>query len=287
MHSENVMTQTLVAAVQLTSTPDVASNLASIGSLIERSADSGARLVVLPENVALMGRKETDKLEAAESDGSGPIQDFLAEAAAKNRIWLVGGTIPIRTPSGKVYAASPVYDDSGRRVARYDKIHLFDVDVPGSREQYRESNTIEPGNTPLVLDTPFGRLGVAVCYELRFPELFRYLAAQGLDILALPSAFTAATGKAHWDVLVRARAVENLCYVVAANQGGAHPNGRETYGHSMVVDPWGSVLAELEAEPGVALAGLSLRRIEEVRTTFPALRHRRIGIDSAFSDRGG
>jgi nitrilase len=287
MHSENVMTQTLVAAVQLTSTPDVASNLASIGSLIERSADSGARLVVLPENVALMGRKETDKLEAAESDGSGPIQDFLAEAAAKNRIWLVGGTIPIRTPSGKVYAASPVYDDSGRRVARYDKIHLFDVDVPGSREQYRESNTIEPGNTPLVLDTPFGRLGVAVCYDLRFPELFRYLAAQGLDILALPSAFTAATGKAHWDVLVRARAVENLCYVVAANQGGAHPNGRETYGHSMVVDPWGSVLAELEAEPGVALAGLSLRRIEEVRTTFPALRHRRIGIDSAFSDRGG
>ncbi|BBA37044.1 carbon-nitrogen family hydrolase [Methylocaldum marinum] len=281
------MTQTLVAAVQLTSTPDVASNLASIGSLIERSADSGARLVVLPENVALMGRKETDKLEAAESDGSGPIQDFLAEAAAKNRIWLVGGTIPIRTPSGKVYAASPVYDDSGRRVARYDKIHLFDVDVPGSREQYRESNTIEPGNTPLVLDTPFGRLGVAVCYDLRFPELFRYLAAQGLDILALPSAFTAATGKAHWDVLVRARAVENLCYVVAANQGGTHPNGRETYGHSMVVDPWGSVLAQLDTEPGVVLAEVSRRRIEEVRTTFPALRHRRIGIDGAFSDSAG
>lgn len=287
MHSENVMTQTLVAAVQLTSTPNVASNLASIGSLIERSADSGARLVVLPENVALMGRKETDKLEAAESDGSGPIQDFLAEAAAKNRIWLVGGTIPIRTPSGKVYAASPVYDDSGRRVARYDKIHLFDVDVPGSREQYRESNTIEPGNTPLVLDTPFGRLGVAVCYDLRFPELFRYLAAQGLDILALPSAFTAATGKAHWDVLVRARAVENLCYVVAANQGGAHPNGRETYGHSMVVDPWGSVLAQLGTEPGVALAEVSLRRIEEVRTTFPSLRHRRIGVDRTFSARAG
>lgn len=281
------MTQTLVAAVQLTSAPDVATNLASVGSLIERAANSGARLVVLPENVALMGRKETDKLEAAETEGSGPIQDFLAEVATKNRIWLVGGTIPIRAPSGKVYAASPVYDDSGRQVARYDKIHLFDVDVPGSHEQYRESNTIEPGDTPLVLDTPFGRLGVAICYDLRFPELFRYLAAQGLDILALPSAFTAATGKAHWDVLVRARAVENLCYVVAANQGGTHPNGRETHGHSMVLDPWGSVLAQLGTEPGVALAEVSLRRIEEVRTTFPALRHRRIGIDGAFSDSVG
>ena len=287
MPSENIMTQTLIAAVQLTSTPDVATNLASVGSLIERAADSGARLVVLPENVALMGHKETDKLEVAETEGSGPIQDFLAEIAAKYRVWLVGGTIPIRAPSGKVYAASPVYDDEGRRVARYDKIHLFDVDVPGSREQYRESNTIEPGDTTLVFDTPFGRLGVAVCYDLRFPELFRYLAAQGLDILALPSAFTAATGKAHWDVLVRARAVENLCYVVAANQGGTHPNGRETYGHSMVVDPWGSVLAQLGTEPGVALAEVSLRRIEEVRTTFPALRHRRIGIDGAFSDSAG
>jgi predicted amidohydrolase len=287
MPGENDMTQTLVAAVQLASTPDVATNLALIEPLIERAADSGARLVVLPENVALMGRKETDKLEAAETDGSGPIQDFLAEVAAKNRIWLVGGTVPIRAPSGKVYAASPVYDDSGRRVARYDKIHLFDVDVPGSREQYRESNTIEPGGAPLVLDTPFGRLGVAICYDLRFPELFRHLAGQGLDILALPSAFTANTGRAHWDLLVRARAVENLCYVVAANQGGAHPNGRETHGHSMVVDPWGSVLAELDTEPGVAVADVSLRRIEEVRTAFPALSHRRFGIDGLLSDRAG
>jgi deaminated glutathione amidase len=268
-----------VAAVQFASGTDVNTNLAQAAALTAEAARQGAKLVVLPENFALMGQHDTDKLRHAEAEGAGPIQDFLARLAAEHGIWLVGGTIPLQASPGKVYAACLVYDELGRRAGRYDKIHLFDVDVPGSSEQYRESATIDPGQRPLVLDTPLGRLGVAVCYDLRFPELFRQMADVGLDLLAVPAAFTAKTGAAHWELLLRARAVENLCHVVASGQGGLHENGRETYGNSMVVDPWGVVLARLGTEPGVAVAEVDLESQRHKREVFPALAHRR--LDSA------
>lgn len=270
-----------VAAVQFASGTDVNANLAKVAELTAQAAALGAKLVVLPENLAIMGLKDTDKLQYAEPDGGGPIQDFLSKLAADHHVWLVAGTIPIQASPGKAYAASLVYDDQGRRAGRYDKIHLFDVDVPGTLEQYRESATIEPGDQSLVLDTPLGRLGVAVCYDLRFPELFRQMSDQGMDILAVSAAFTAKTGEAHWELLLRARAVENLCYVVASGQGGVHENGRETYGNSMVVDPWGAVLARLGTEPGVAMAEIDLESQRHKRSVFPALAHRR--LDSARS----
>jgi nitrilase len=227
-----------------------------------------------------MGIKETDKLQHAEVDGDGPIQDFLADLAVTKGVWLVGGTIPIQSSPGKVRASCLVYDDSGARVGRYDKIHLFDVDVPGSKEQYRESATIDAGEKPLLIDTPFGKLGVTICYDLRFPELYRQLADTGAEIIAVPAAFTAKTGAAHWEVLLRARAVENLVYIVAAGQGGIHENGRETYGNSMIVDPWGTVMARLGVEPGVALAEIDLDSQRHYRKVFPVLTHRRLDSGS-------
>jgi predicted amidohydrolase len=270
------MSKTVVAAIQMASSPNVGANLIEAGRLIEKAAAQGARLVVLPENFAIMGKTETDKLEVAENDGSGPIQDFLAKTAERFKIWLVGGTMPIRAASGKVRAACLVYDDKGRRAGRYDKIHLFDVSVPGTEETYKESATIEAGENPLVLDTPFGRLGLTVCYDIRFPELYRQMATVGMDILAVPSAFTARTGAAHWEILVRARSVENLCYTIAANQGGFHLNGRETYGHSMIVDPWGVVLNKLPHGAGVVTAEFDRDRLEKVRASFPALEHTKL-----------
>jgi len=270
------MTKTMCAAVQMASSPNLGANLIEAGRLIEKAAARGAALVVLPENFALMGMVETDKLEAAETEGSGPIQEFLARTAERLKLWLVGGTLPIRASKGKVHATSLIFDDRGNQVGRYDKIHLFDVNVPGTEEQYRESHTIEAGEDALVLDTPFGRLGVAICYDLRFPELFRQMADTGMDILAVPSAFTAQTGAAHWEILVRARALENLCYAIASNQGGFHVNGRETYGHSMIVDPWGKVMAGLPSGAGIVTAEIDPDRLEKVRAAFPALQHRRM-----------
>lgn len=270
------MKKILLAALQMASAPNVSANLMEAGRLIEKAAVQGASLAVLPENFAIMGLSETDKLAVAETDGSGPIQDFLAESAEKSKLWLVGGTIPILAGNGKVRASCLVYDDQGRRVGRYDKIHLFDVSVPGTQETYQESNTIEAGIEPLVLDTPFGRLGLAICYDLRFPELFRQMLLSGVDILAVPSAFTARTGAAHWEVLLRARSIENLCYAVAANQGGFHVNGRETYGHSMVIDPWGRVMASQAQGAGVVVAEFDRSRLEQVRASFPALQHHRL-----------
>ena len=270
------MSSSIFAAVQMASSPNVGANLIEAGRLVEKAAGQGAKLVVIPENFALMGMQETDKLEVAEAEGSGPIQEFLARAAEKHKVWIVGGTMPIRAGHGKVRAASLVFDDKGTQVARYDKIHLFDVNVPGSDEQYRESNTIEAGEHALVMDSPFGRLGVAICYDLRFPELFRQMADTGMDILAIPSAFTARTGAAHWDLLVRGRSVENLCYTVASNQGGFHVNGRETYGHSMIVDPWGKVMTCLPHGAGVVCGEIDLERLHKVRASFPALQHRRL-----------
>jgi len=270
------MRKATLAAIQMASSPNVSGNLLEAGRLIETAAKQGAKLVVLPENFALMGVNETDKLDIAESDGEGPIQDFLSKTADRHKVWLVGGTMPIRGISGKARAACLVFDDKGNRIGRYDKIHLFDVSVPGTEESYQESSTIEAGEDALVVDTPFGRLGLSVCYDIRFPELYRQMSSVGMDILAVPSAFTARTGAAHWEILVRARSVENLCYTIAANQGGFHINGRETYGHSMIVDPWGAVLASLSQGSGVVTADFDRDRLVKVRAAFPALEHTKL-----------
>lgn len=276
------MTAMSVAAViQMTSSPDVEANLATARGLLERAHAQGAALAVLPENFAIMGRREADKVAVAEPGGEGPIQAFLGHCARELGMWIVGGTIPVRDEAepGRVAAASLVFDERGRCVARYDKIHLFDVDIPGREERYRESATVVPGAQPIVTTTPLGRLGMAVCYDVRFPELFRLLQAQGAEVFSLPSAFTAPTGRAHWELLVRARAVENLCYVLAPAQSGTHDNGRETYGDSMIVDPWGQVLARVaEAGPGLAVAEIDRTLQHELRGRFPALAHRKFQV---------
>jgi deaminated glutathione amidase len=264
-----------VAAVQMTSGPDVAANLEQAGALLEQAARRGARLAALPENFSFMGLKDADKRTAAEADGAGAAQDFLAAVARRLKLWIVAGTIPLRHGGdGRVAAASLVYSADGERVARYDKIHLFDVDIPGRAESYRESANVAPGTGATVLDTPVGRLGLSVCYDVRFPELYRHLSAAGAQLLTVPSAFTSPTGRAHWETLLRARAIENLCYVVAPAQSGFHPNGRETYGDSMIVDFWGSVLQRLPRGSGCAVADIDLARQAAVRENFPALAHR-------------
>jgi nitrilase len=263
------------AAIQMASGPDVEANLLEAGRLIGAAAEAGAGLAVLPENFALMGRTEFDKLDCMEDVGDGMIQQFLADTARRHSVWIVGGTLPmVASVSGKIRASCLVFDDQGQQVARYDKMHLFDVDVPGTDEQYRESDTVEAGAEPVALDTPFGRLGLAVCYDLRFPELFRRMLSSGVEIIVLPAAFTEKTGAAHWEVLVRARAVENLCYVVAAAQGGFHVNGRQTHGRSMIVDPWGKVLDKKDTGPGYALARIDLQLLNRLRSSFPVLDHR-------------
>lgn len=270
------------AAIQMASGPSVNANLLKAGKLIADAAKAGAKLVALPENFALMGESEFDKIEQKEVDGAGPIQDFLANAASKHGIWLVGGTMPLADEDeNKIIAACLVFNDQGERVARYDKIHLFDVSVPDTDEEYRESDTIAKGNRELVLDSPFGKLGVAICYDLRFPELFRKMTTHGMEVLIIPSAFTAETGAAHWEILLRARAVENLCYVVAPNQGGFHLNGRKTYGHSMIIDPWGVVLDCYKTGSGFAISDVDLERLHKVRASFPALQHRQIFYEEA------
>lgn len=264
------------AAIQMASGPSVSFNLLEAEKLIAEAVKTGAKLIALPENFAMMGNREADKIKIKEIDGTGPIQNFLSATAKKYGIWLIGGTIPIAGDAdNKVRAACVIYNDSGERVARYDKLHLFDVNVPGTDEVYRESDSIERGENQLVLDSPFGKLGIAVCYDLRFPEFFRSMVAQGMEILVIPSAFTAKTGAAHWEVLLRARAIENLCYVIAPNQGGFHLNGRKTYGHSMIIDPWGVVLDCYKTGAGFVAADIELDKLAKVRTAFPVLSHRR------------
>ena len=264
-----------IAALQMTSGPDVSANLEQASSLLERAAAQGALLAVLPENFAFMGLHDADKRGVAESDGDGPIQEFLAAAARRLGIWIVGGTVPLRASGdGRVAAASLVYSAEGKRVARYDKIHLFDVDIPGRAESYRESDHVAPGSEPVVVDTPAGRLGLSVCYDVRFPELYRRLSAAGAQVLVVPSAFTGPTGRAHWETLLRARAIENLCYVVAAAQSGFHANGRETYGDSLIVDPWGGILQRLPRGIGCVIAEVDLELQARLRAGFPALDHR-------------
>jgi len=269
-----------VAAVQMVSGDDVAANLETAARLLSRAQQAGAVLAVLPENFALMSAREAEKLEVAEAEGQGPIQEFLATTARRLRLWIVAGTVPLQADGRRVYAASLVYGDDGRQRARYDKMHLFDVELPGTEgaaERYRESATIAPGDDrTVVVETPAGRLGMTVCYDLRFPELYRRLGAAGAELLAVPSAFTARTGEAHWLSLLRARAIENQCYVVAPNQGGAHPGGRRTWGHSVIIDPWGQCLAECENGEGVIVAALPRDRLLNLRQSFPVLQHRRI-----------
>jgi len=265
-----------VAAVQMVSGPDPAENCATAQSLIAEAAHAGASLIALPEYFPLMGMSEQDKVAARERDGDGPIQRFLAEIAVKHGVWIIGGSIPMEADAAdKVRNACLVFDQTGRRAARYDKIHLFGFQR--GEERYVESNTVEAGDDVVVFDSPFGRIGLSICYDLRFPELYRSMGL--LDVIAVPSAFTFTTGKAHWELLLRARAVENQCYVLAAAQGGHHRNGRVTYGHSMVIDPWGIVMNRREEGEGVVLADVDLERLAEIRASLPALAHRRLKID--------
>jgi len=264
-----------VAAIQMTSGPDVGANLEQARALLEQAQARGATLAALPENFAFMGLHDADKRAIAEADGAGPIQDFLATTARELGLWIVGGTLPIRAgDDGRVAAASLVIDATGARVARYDKIHLFDVDIPGRAESYRESAHVAPGREAVVVDTPVGKLGLSVCYDVRFPELFRRLSAAGAQLITIPSAFTGPTGRAHWETLLRARAIENLCYVIAPAQSGFHANGRETYGDSMIVDHWGAVLQRLPRGRGCVVADIDLNRQANARISFPALGHR-------------
>jgi deaminated glutathione amidase len=266
------------AAVQMTSSVTVAANLQRARALLEQAASQGARLAVLPENFAIMARRERDRREVAEVDGDGPIQSMLASSARELQLTLVGGTIPLRVAGEeRVAPASLVYGPDGQRIGRYDKIHLFDVNVPDAAESHRESAGMVPGRTVTVFDTPVGRLGIAVCYDLRFPEQFRRMAEMGADCFIVSAAFTVPTGEAHWDVLIRARAVENLCHLVVSAQVGEHENGRATYGHSAVIDCWGRVLGQLPAGEGVAVGEIDLARQVRVRREFPALEHRVLG----------
>ncbi len=264
-----------MAAIQMASGPQVGANLSEAERLIEIAANQGAKLVVLPEYFAIMGLKDTDKIKVREEEGKGQIQDFLSKTAKKHKIWLIGGSVPLATAvSNKVRNSCLVYDDKGKQVARYDKIHLFGLDL--GNEHYHEEKTIEPGNTIKVVDTPFGKIGLSICYDLRFPELYR--AMGDVNIIVVPSAFTDTTGKAHWEPLIRARAIENLCYVVAPAQGGYHISGRETHGNSMIVDPWGVVLDRLPRGSGVVMATMNPKYQESLRKSLPASQHRTINV---------
>ncbi len=260
-----------IAAIQMASGPYVTANLSEAERLIEVAANQGAKLVVLPEYFALMGFKETDKVAAREEEGKGPIQQFLKSMAKKHKIWLIGGSVPLVSNfPNKVRNSCLVYDDQGEQVARYDKIHLFGLDL--GNEHYHEERTIESGDVIKVVDTPFGKIGLSICYDLRFPELYR--AMKDVNIIVVPSAFTDTTGKAHWETLVRARAIENLSYVIAPAQGGYHLSGRETHGNSMIVDPWGVVLDRLPRGSGVVIAAMNPKYQASLRASLPALKHR-------------
>ena len=260
-----------IAAIQMASGPNVEGNLHEAGRLVAMAAEQGAKLVALPEYFAIMGMKDRDKVAVREAEGKGPIQQFLSDTAKKHKIWLVGGSVPlVASVPGKVRNSCLLYDDKGELVARYDKIHLFGLDL--GNEHFHEETTIEPGGEVVVANSPFGRLGLSVCYDLRFPELYR--AMKEVDIILVPSAFTETTGKVHWETLIRARAIENLAYVLAPAQGGYHVSGRETHGNSMIVDPWGVILDRLQRGSGVVIAGVNPLYQASLRKSLPALTHR-------------
>lgn len=266
-----------IAALQMTSTPILAENLSIAAQLIQQAANFGAQLIALPEMFVMSGFDLADKLKIKETLDCGPIQDFLATQAQKHRLYIVGGTIPIHCKdSNKARAACLVYDSNGHRIGRYDKMHLFDACLD-TKESYCESNSTEAGNHLAVIDTPLGRLGLAVCYDLRFPELFRHLANQGAEIFILPAAFAQTTGQAHWEILLRARAIENFCYMLAPGQGGTHRCGRQTFGHSMIVAPWGNIIAEADAtQTCVIQADINLQEVHMARQKIPILQHQKL-----------
>ena len=267
--------QVKVAAIQMVSAPQVATNLATAERLITQAAEEGAEIVLLPEYFCVMGRKDTDKVDCKEAPG-GPIQAYLAECAHRHRITIIGGTVPtLSTKVGKVLNTCPVFGPDGSALAHYDKIHLFGF--KRGEEKFDESATIMPGRTPVVCNLPTAdgallRTGLSICYDLRFPELYRQMSP--VDLIVVPSAFTYTTGQAQWELLLRARAVENQCYVLAAAQGGTHPTGRRTWGHSMLVDAWGEIKAVLPEGEGVVCGIVDSDRIAEVRASLPALSHR-------------
>lgn len=270
-----------LAVIQMVSQDDVLENLATARRLLEQAADGGARLAVLPENFAAMGRRDAAALGRAEALGEGPILPCLRQVARDFGLWIVAGTLPLPPlgrPQAKAHACSLLFDEHGEQVARYDKLHLFDVEVADSRGHYRESDDYAHGERVVVADTPAGRLGLTVCYDLRFPELYGALREAGAELISAPSAFTAVTGAAHWHVLVRARALETQCYLLAAGQGGTHPGPRETYGHSAIVDPWGRILAEQAQGEAVLLANRDPGEQTAIRQRMPVHRHRRFSV---------
>ncbi len=271
LNNEKTASRLRVAAVQMVSTPRIDDNLTAAAHLIADAVAQGAELIALPEYFPIMGIHDSDKVALQEHDGHGTIQDFLAGIASEYGIWLIGGSLPLSasTPD-KVLNTSLVYDPQGRRVARYDKIHLFGFQQ--GAESYDESATIEAGRRVAAFETPVGRIGLSICYDLRFPELYRALGV--CSLLIVPAAFTETTGRAHWEILLRARAIENQCYVLAVAQGGQHENGRETHGNSMLIDPWGLILDRKSKGPGIVIGDLEQSRLEEVRASLPALRHR-------------
>lgn len=276
-----------IAAIQMASGPQLQANLMASANLIKQAADKGAQMVALPENFALMPMQETENRDIAEQFGQGHIQDFISACAEDNQVWVVAGSIPLKTDSDKVTSSSIMFDSNGKIVARYDKIHLFDVsfdcgkdcDEQSSKnnnmETYHESAIFSPGSEVVVVDTPFGKIGMSICYDLRFPILFRKMVNAGAEIFMIPSAFTAVTGKEHWEPLLRARAIENQCYVIAPAQGGYHVNGRNTYGHSMVIDYWGRVHETLEKGAGSIMIDVDLKAQQATRKNFPVLQHRK------------
>ncbi len=265
------------AAVQMTSTTDVAANLAAAAGWIGEAAARGAELVVLPENFSFLGSTDAERVAAIEPFGTGPAQQFLAEQAEQHGLWIVGGTIPIRDGASSLASSrSLLVGPDGRVAAFYDKIHLFDVDIPGREEEsYKESAKTRAGERVTAAETPLGRIGMTICYDIRFPALFHRLGVLGVDLIVVPAAFTVPTGEVHWRPLLTARAVESLCYVVAAGQCGVHAGGRKTYGHSIAIGPWGEILGELDGRPGVLTADLDMIRLVELRSRFPAVQHRR------------
>ena len=277
-------TNNRVAAIQMVSGADVDANLDEAARLISTAVSAGAEFVVLPENFAIMPTEDAGQLQVMERDGDGPIQEFLSAQAHQNHIWLVGGSIPlVSSQPSKVRAACLLFNDRGERVARYDKLHLFDVRLDNG-EEYSDSLTIEPGESVVVVDSPIGRLGLTICYDLRFPEIFRQMLDQGAEIFSVPSAFTATTGKVHWEILLRARAIENLAYVIGAGQGGSHSSGRETYGDSIVIDPWGKVINRLARGPGIVTADIDRLCLEKLRRSLPSIEHRRLGYDRSIAE---
>lgn len=267
-----------VAAVQMTSVADVETNLQRAGELIADAATAGASLVLLPECFATFGARPLSDLAGAELE-HGHIRQFLADQARLHDVWLVGGSIPLPlSASDKARASCLVFDPTGQQVARYDKLHLFDVEVADGHRSYRESADYQPGDEVVCVDTPFGRVGLSICYDVRFPELYQALRYDGAGLIVVPSAFTRVTGAAHWEVLLRARAIETQCYILAANQTGQHPGGRETFGHSCLIDPWGEIIDHLPDGEGIVCGPLDPEHTENIRARMPVVRHRRFAL---------